>query len=1689
MQTNKFSLPEAMVQIRRTRCRLRKAASLHPPLPALWRTLSPAGSLPLPSPLHSQTTNHEMRAIDTNNLGYLEEEGDGDDYGDSYNWILGTCITRVLPQALTLEHGLAALKDAINQLELNPPATCSGLIRFEVAVPPRAKALSWFCTEPEPSEVFPQFYVSKESNMATHQSIDLNNSLGIFGIGAAVDFGHLSSGDIGNMYLFHRYLMVGSPSITAYGYLGANCEFESSFLKLGSGSYYFVIPQIELNEYEGVSLLAGTMAWSEDSFCSFKEALSSFHMSLIQAFRLFPASSTCNDIYMKSIVRKCNMIGDKMTQLKNASGSHYFFIRLSSTSAFSAIDTKQIVRRTFTLEDSPNINALWAFLIIEECFRLGLRYFCIAPGSRSSPLAVAASTHPQTICVSCFDERSLAFHAVGYARGSRIPAVVITTSGTAVSNLLPAVVEASQDFVPILLLTADRPPELQECGANQSINQLNHFGAYVRFFFSLPTPTDDISARMVLTAIDSAVFHATTSPHGPVHINCAFREPLDGSSGSWSPSCLDKLDTWVMGSDPFTKYSQLQPSVRCDGMNGLMTEILQLIKDAASGILVIAALNTESETWAALMLARHLQWPVVADILSGMRLRQFMISHPQYSNIIFLDHFDHVLLFDEVQGLVQADVVLQVGSRIASKRISQLLEQCFPCSYILVDSHPYRYDPSHIVSHRIQSTIAQFTNWLLEDSFPGRMNNKWAGVLQSLEMMVSWEISFQISANCSLTEPFVATAISEFLSPKTALFVGNSMAIRDMDMYCNGVVNGISEELNLLPYQCIMVAGNRGASGIDGVLSTAVGFAVGCKRRIYLFVPDVKEYATVIHCEMIKYEVLKMEHVFCVIGDVSFLHDTNGLALLSLRMSRRPMTIIVINNHGGAIFSFLPIVKCTEPKIMNDFFYRTHAISIKNLCAAHSIQHLSVSTKQGLQDALSTPVLSDLDRVIEVESSIDSNAEFHSILRKFASQAASHASSVLSRSEVSVDADSPSLHKKGFIMALSLDDGSIGYGEIAPFQAQEEDLQYFEDQLQFIIHTLRGTEISYHLSLLRGSFSSWIKRSLGLPVHSIPPCIRCGLEMAILNAIAARQRSSLFSVLCPHNYAEKNFSECTSRIQICGLIDHNGTPKEVADIAHKLVREGFYALKLKVARRADPKEDAAVVREVRVKVGPNIEIRVDANRQWTYNQAIEFGSQIKECNLRYIEEPVRNENDIIKFCEKTGLPVALDETLDNIQGNTIERLNIFSHPGIVAVVIKPCFVGGLENAALIARWAHLNGKMAIVSAAFESSLSLSCYVQFARYLDLQNAEVSSTLNIKAASPVAHGLGTYKWLEEDVTSNPLSICQNPDSGSMEASINNADYYLNNFRVNQAIIQKSLTEQQCMRYQLHIESKHFSHAVEVQEIGETIHNNVLLFIHGFLGTGADWVPIMKVFSKSARCISIDLPGHGRSMFEPLANLDASQEHILSVEDVAELVWKLIGKFDLKNVILVGYSMGARIALHMALRFGAKIRGAIIVSGSPGLRDLTARKVRAAKDDSRASTLVSLGLKSFVQSWYAGDLWCSLREHPKFDRLVENRLQHHDVRALAKSLSGLSVGRQTPLWEELEYCKTPLMFIYGEKDEKFKKINQDICTQIIKGVNHDVVEVPESGHAIHVENPLALIRLIRQLFTKAGLENDSM
>ncbi|XP_038893379.1 protein PHYLLO, chloroplastic isoform X4 [Benincasa hispida] len=1449
---------------------------------------------------------------------------------EDVEFLVEMCITHTLPPALTLKQGLESISEAIEKLKLEPPRSSHGVFRFQVAVPPSTRALLWFCCQPESSEVYPIFFLSNEKD-ATIKSLYLNDTRGVFGIGTAIYFANLSSTSSKRSTL-KRYLMNDSAPIMAYGFVNDNTG-EISSLKNEAGHSCFCIPQIELSEYEGISVLSATLAWSESFPCTFEEAIHSLGSSIYQISTNFPSKGNCQYKYIRSSLTASKLVDrtNQMAYMKvlsvagesfrtgimemESALSHQFCIRVSPNVAVACNMLDHINENVHSEQEHANINAVWASLIVEECSRLGLTYFCIAPGSRSSPLAVAAASHPLITCIACFDERSLAFHAIGYAKGSHSPAVVITSSGTAVSNLLPAVVEASQDFLPLLLLTADRPLELQDAGANQAINQ--------------------------------------------------------------------------------------------------------------------------------------------------------------------------------------------IGSRVTSKRISKMLEDCSPCSYIMVDKYPGRHDPSHIVTHRIQSTVLEFVGCLLKAGFP-LSRSKWTTTLRALNMMVEWEIQFQISANYSLSEPQVAQVISEALPCDSVLFLGNSMPIRDVDMYaygwskCNDSV--AARQLNLqLPFCWTWTSGNRGASGIDGLLSTAVGFSVGCNKR-----------------------------VLCLVGDISFLHDTNGLAILNQRMARKPVTVVVINNNGGAIFSLLPIKDKVEAAILDQFFHTSHKVSLRSLCMAHGLKHLHVRTKMELQDALFQSHHEENDCIIEVDSSIDANTTFHSVLRKFTCQAVDHGLRIfsglhseesvssglflckISRMECtlfriplcappttassSIDQVSRKFFREGFILSLYLEDGSLGLGEISPLDIHRESLLDVEEQLKCLIHILKGAKIRSSIPLLRGSFSSWIFHELGIPPSSIYPSVRCGLEMAVLNAIAGRKGCSLLDVLQHQLDEEKNLAT-SSKVQICGLLDSGGTPSEVAHVAKTLAEEGFPTIKLKVARQGNVMYDAAVVQEIRKKLGNQIELRVDANRNWSYEEAILFSSLVKDCGLQYIEEPVMDEDAIIKFCEESGLPVALDETLDHIQDNPVKELAKYAHPGIVAIVIKPSVIGGFENAALVARWAQQHGKMAVVSAAFESGVGLSGYIHLSCYLELQNAEVRKLMNIQPAPSIAHGLGTYRWLEEDVTLDPLRISRDPHSGIVEASVAEANRLLKGFQINQKFVCKKFTEEQVCRYKLSVDSKGFSYSTKVLEVGQRTNDNVLFFLHGFLGTGEDWITIMKGISGSARCISLDLPGHGESTTQKNdCDVHGVEEPSYSIEVIADLLYKLIHHLAPgKGIVnLVGYSMGARIAMYMALRFGDKIGRAVIISGSPGLKDKMARRIRRVKDDSRARILKVYGLQRFLEAWYCGELWkSSLREHPHYSQIIASRLKHDDVQHLAKALSDLSIGRQPQLWDELKCCKIPLSIIVGEKDTKFKTIAQQILSQIDMGKKikdepvvdlHEIVEIPDSGHAAHLENPLDVINALSRFLIRS-------
>lgn len=536
--------------------------------------------------------------------------------------------------------------------------------------------------------------------------------------------------------------------------------------------------------------------------------------------------------------------------------------------------------------EAPNLNLLWTALMVEECVRSGVTLFCISPGSRSTPLVAAVAQHPKAETMVCLDERAAAFYALGYARATGKPAALICTSGTAVANYLPAVVEAAQDCVPMLILTADRPPELRDTGANQTVPQPAMFGEFVRWKFDMPCPDLAIAAPVVLTTIDQAIFRALNSPAGPVHLNCMFREPLAPVLQPFPQDYLAPLREWVTSSRPWTNYVQTHLGISLE----TAMELAEMIRTASFPLLCVGRVTSLGDVNSVTYLAKMFGVPVVADIASG--LRDVVSSEEDETEpLTILHYFDQMLLVPSALETVKPDLVLHIGGGFVSKRLLQWLGSIRPASYIVVEQTPFRHDPNHQVTMRIMSDIGVFTDMLEEGLYHVEKPKSKAKSKAKLKakLLVHTQIRYlaalsevvektllevfaeQKATNAPLSEMAVAHTVSAMIPTRHGLFLSNSMPIRDMDMYAAAPIKGDFYE----------VGTNRGASGIDGIVATAAGFARGIDHITTL-----------------------------IIGDVALIHDLNSLLLVA--KNPVPLVIIVINNAGGGIFSFLPIAAHTD---------------------------------------------------------------------------------------------------------------------------------------------------------------------------------------------------------------------------------------------------------------------------------------------------------------------------------------------------------------------------------------------------------------------------------------------------------------------------------------------------------------------------------------------------------------------------------------------------------------------------------------------------------------------------------------------------------------------------------------------------------------------------------------------------------
>lgn len=482
-----------------------------------------------------------------------------------------------------------------------------------------------------------------------------------------------------------------------------------------------------------------------------------------------------------------------------------------------------------------NINGLWSALLIEELYRLGVRHVCIAPGSRSAPLTLMAAEHKGLTRHIHFDERGLGFYALGMAKASQQPVVLITTSGTAVANLYPAVIEARQTSVPLIVLTADRPPELVDCGANQAIEQQDIYSGYPGAVLNIPAPNLDIAANWVLTSLDQA-FARSCQQGLPLHVNCRFREPLypDGTVTDYS-DYLTTASQWLASDQPHTVY-QL-PAMSQEVSQSLWNEFSQ-----RKGVIVAGRLDAGYDSEAIVRLAKKLGWPLLADVQSQLH------GHPAA-----VQHTDLLLLTEKGRStLKQAECIFQVGGHLLSKRLDHFIGQQNWKHYLMLGRETRRLDTSHRQTLRIVGDIASTCDRLVEMS--KNDNKPWATELYQSGASLREYLSDRISNN-ELTEHWLCSGISGWLPEKCSLFVGNSLPIRLMEMYSHQPVANIFT--------------NRGVSGIDGLMATAAGCAQAVEGPMVMLV-----------------------------GDLSFLHDLNSLQL-ARQVNKPFVIILVNNDGGN----------------------------------------------------------------------------------------------------------------------------------------------------------------------------------------------------------------------------------------------------------------------------------------------------------------------------------------------------------------------------------------------------------------------------------------------------------------------------------------------------------------------------------------------------------------------------------------------------------------------------------------------------------------------------------------------------------------------------------------------------------------------------------------------------------------------
>lgn len=513
---------------------------------------------------------------------------------------------------------------------------------------------------------------------------------------------------------------------------------------------------------------------------------------------------------------------------------------------------------------------------VDEWVRRGVRHAMIAPGSRSTPMAVALASHPLIRVEVFIDERVASFAALGAAAASRQPVLALCTSGTAATEFHSAVVEAHHSDVPLIAITADRPPELQGVGAPQTIDQRNLFGVAVRRYFDI-TPADAHDASR-WRGVARDVLDAATGEHpGPVQVNIAFREPLLGVAG-----VLPNVDG----------ASNHSPNRPVAVASSLVDECVEEMS-GRRGVFIAGTDAPDS----LLALAATIGWPVWADPRSGLRR-----VHPAVVSAA-----DPLMRDGRVAERLRPEVIVRFGALPASKVVASRLRD-WAGIHVCITAGPALVDPDRVVTRHVVGDPDGFIRLLMTGLAPApdEWRDDWSSASAAADAVISsW------CGSGTLNEPSVAHVVARDMPLPGVLVVSSSMPIRDVEWFAP-------------PRDNLQVHANRGANGIDGVVSTAIGVALASGNPAVL-----------------------------LIGDVAFLHDSGALVGLADRGA--DVRIVLVDNHGGGIFSFLPQATALPSEVFERLFGTPHSVDIGALVGAHGVRYRAVATTHELSAALHEP--------------------------------------------------------------------------------------------------------------------------------------------------------------------------------------------------------------------------------------------------------------------------------------------------------------------------------------------------------------------------------------------------------------------------------------------------------------------------------------------------------------------------------------------------------------------------------------------------------------------------------------------------------------------------------------------------------------------------------------------------------------